>query len=423
MNSKVLLLSVIPSDFSKLFELAQLLKKYGIISEFYFDERAHAQTKNIEIAQNADFFCHSSGRKKIYKLNKSGNTDKKKHPPFPKPLIFAKRFFSELKFSRKKIKSFKKLLLDRHFSLLITSLNMRGYNLPLYKKAADSLKIKIISVPFAIGDKDALGKSIFAQKKTYPDYLYNKLVGRFFKKWEVDTARGKHLILPAEMLLVYFLLRVKVKIPQSFYGLEVDKLLLENKYMLKHANKQGIGAKSYEITGGVFDDQIFKNYNDGKKLYENLGKEFNFQNERKIILIALPPLVGEFYRNGEYLDEKYLLELFLPSTINFDNYNILISPHPRINIDNLKSIELPANFIIIDKPVELLIPMCDLFVTTFSSTIRMAAALNKIILNYDILSYQYELFSDIKNMTTVTNENEYLNHLPGSIMQAKSEYL
>ena len=300
---------------------------------------------------------------------------------------------------------------------------MRGYNLPLYKKAADSVRVKILSIPFAIGDKDALEKSIFAQKKTYPDYLYNKFAGRVFKKWEVKTANGKHLILPAEMLLAYFLLGVKVKIPHSFYGLEVDKLLLENKYMLKLAKKEGIGARFYKVTGGVFDDQIFNNIKVGKKFYERFCEEFNLEKERKMILLALPPLIGELHQNGEYLNENSLLKLFLPSAINLEEYNIFISPHPRLDILKLKSKDVPPNCVIIDKPVELLMPACDLYVTTFSSTIRIAAALNKPILNYDILSFQYELFSDLKNMVTVTNENEYCNQLNYLLKQIRTESL
>ena len=294
----------------------------------------------------------------------------------------------------------------------------------MYLKTIKKLKIKTACIPFAIGDKDALEKGIIAgQKKGAPNYLYNSFFKDFFKDWRVKTKEGTYLGLPAEILIAYKYFDIKVQKPLSFYGMEVDYLLLENNFMLEHAQQEGIAAINTFITGGVFDDELFQLNKDRTHVYENICTEFLLDKTKKCMLIALPPLEGKKSLTGDLINVDILLDLFLPSTIDFNNINVVISPHPRLNISDLKAMEFPSNIIIVNKPVELLIPFADIFVTTYSSTIRVAAALQKNILNYDFLRLGYRFFSDIKNLKTVENKEEYINSLEEFMAKIqKSEY-
>ena len=57
-KSRILLISVIPSDFSKLMTLALMLQENGFEVEFFFEERAHSLGSSINKAKEMGFLCH-----------------------------------------------------------------------------------------------------------------------------------------------------------------------------------------------------------------------------------------------------------------------------------------------------------------------------------------------------------------------------
>ena len=65
------------------------------------------------------------------------------------------------------------------------------------------------------------------------------------------------------------------------------------------------------------------------------------------------------------------------------------------------------NVYIVNKPIELLIPLCDVFVAATSATIRYALTCKKQVLNFDIFDANYSEYKTINSVITVTNTSDF----------------
>ena len=55
-----------------------------------------------------------------------------------------------------------------------------------------------------------------------------------------------------------------------------------------------------------------------------------------------------------------------------------------------------------------LVPLCDIFVASISSTIRWAIACSKPVVNYDVYRYRYTDFAGVKGVLTVEEQSEFV---------------
>jgi CDP-glycerol glycerophosphotransferase (TagB/SpsB family) len=133
----------------------------------------------------------------------------------------------------------------------------------------------------------------------------------------------------------------------------------------------------------------------------------------------LPPLVNDKDSNSRFFDFDVLMEKFLPPGCDFSSVNVLVSLHPRINLELIKSYHCPENIRLIAEPVEVFIPLCDVFISTYSSTIRTAVALGIPVINYDILNFDYELFRDVAGIAYTPDESHYGDVLRDCISEGK----
>ena len=58
-----------------------------------------------------------------------------------------------------------------------------------------------------------------------------------------------------------------------------------------------------------------------------------------------------------------------------------------------------------------LVPLCDIFVASISSTIRWAIACSKPVVNYDVYRYRYTDFIGIEGVLTMEEQQEFVSTL------------
>lgn len=414
--SRFLLLSVIRSDFSKMIDLGRLLRDNGHDVAFYFEQRSHNLYQSIDEAVAEGFKVFGS-RKEPDQAKKKQATSAKGTSPLMKLPLFAKRVFAEVGAVRSIQSRFKQTVKGYPAEALIMPACSAGYNIPVYAALCRELRLPTICLPFAIGDKDAAQKAIKFAPKSAPDYLLNRSFKKTFRKWYLESTDGFYPVLPAEILVAYKYCGIDVTFPLSFYGTFVDKLLLENDYMLTHARNQSLDARFVEVTGSIFDDELAKARRERKTHYQQLCQRFGWDETRRLICVALPPLVNDKESNSRFFDFNKLMERFLPKECDLSSVNVLVSLHPRINLQYIKSYQCPNNIKLLAEPVEVFIPCSDVFISTYSSTIRTAIALRIPVINYDILNFDYELFRDLSGVVHVRDESEYRKVLSDCIAE------
>jgi len=383
--------------------LANLLRGNSYIIEFYFDQRIHNLESSIIEAKLHGFDTHFEPIKT--KIKGSAITKDFGQVLLYRPFVFIRRVFNELKICRRIEFGFKEVLIKRSINLVITPLNSVGYNIPVYLNVCKNLNIKTVCFPFAFGDKDALIKSLVFSNKSNAKYLLNSVFIPFFKKWTLNLNNEKYLILPAEQLVTYFFKNINVKYPFSFYGVYIDYIFLENEYMLRHATEQKLASNCVKLTGSIFDDSIFNIQFNKNKNYNDICLKYGWDSNLKLLVIGLPPFVKSGELDLRFLSVDELLLKFIPFEIK--NWNVIISPHPRINKNELSALVLKDNMRLIDESVENFLPLANLFISTFSSTIRTAIGLGKAVINYDLLNFNYLIFNEIKGVVKVNNSREY----------------
>jgi hypothetical protein len=416
--SKFLLLSVIRSDFSKMIHLAKLLRNNGHDVAFYFEQRWHNLYQSIDEA-NAEGFTVFGKRIEPKQETKRKAPQAKSQSVVMRIPVFFKRVIFEIKSLRTLRRNFTQVVKDYRPNALIMPACSAGYNIPVYASLSRELKLRTICIPFAIGDKDAAQKAIRFAPKSSPDYLLNSRFKSFFGKWYLIFNGEYYPVLSAEMLVAYKLHAIDVTFPLSFYGVRVDQLLLENEFMLAHASGQSLDAGSVDVTGSIFDDDLAVARKERVNRYKQLCERFSWDASRRMICIALPPLVNDKDSNSRFFDFDVLMEKFLPSACDFSSINVLVSLHPRINLELIKSYRCPDNLRLIGEPVEVFIPMCDVFISTYSSTIRTAVALRIPVINYDILNFDYELFRDVAGIAYTPDESHYCDVLRDCISEGE----
>jgi hypothetical protein len=407
---RILVFSTIPSDLQKQLSIAKILKENGFEVSFYLDDVAHDLFESSQIIREAGFKSNEvKKRKKFTSIQKTHRQEISK-----KNIIKPIYFFKKLKDEIVKLQSYKnkleKVIDSTSPDVIIYSTNSFGYNVPLYNKILKKRKIVTVCIPFAIGDEDSLIKYVVNRAKCHSDYLLNKYFMSLLSRWKIQNENKAFLVIPAEQIIAFKIFNLKVENPKSFYGAKVNYLLLENDYMYTHALKDGAQADEILTIGNPYDDIISNRYLNRESLYKQFCELNNCKNDYPLICIALPPFLSEEPDNLSSFSLETLLSIYIPSEALLRNVNIVVSLHPRIakfikpNLNN-------SNVILTTRPVDEYIPLCDLFITTFSSTIRTAVGLGVPVINYDLLNFNYNLFRELEDVYYVNTNSEYSSKL------------
>jgi len=398
------MISVIRSDFAKVLKLALLLRERGIDVELWFDQRSHNLAQSLEEAQRLGFVCHGAN-KTTGKAAKRCSSSPSRRSGWMKLPIFCKRLWSEVAGCLRIIHKFGEVLVSRDIALVIFPVASAGYNVPIYTTVCNRCHVPTLCIPFAVGDRDALAKAIQRSPKSAPDYLLNAWFLPLCQRWSLALGDKKYLVLPAETIIAYAIMRVEMTYPLSFYGADVGVLLLDSEYMLHHANRQQIAAFTVAITGGMFDDDIATAWQERTTRYQSLCRAYGWDKSRRLICLALPPL-GEAFETFRVFVDK-----FLPPELDLSSWNVLVGLHPRIAATKALEMKWPQNIRCTKDPIELLLPMSAAFVATYSSTIRTSVALGIPVINYDLLNFNYDIFKEVPGVRRVASESEYLEVL------------
>ena len=92
-----------------------------------------------------------------------------------------------------------------------------------------------------------------------------------------------------------------------------------------------------------------------------------------------------------------LVEFWIRSLAAVQNWNIVVLLHPSVSYEEMRYIE-DWGVKIAQQPTAEVVPLCDLYVTSVSSTIRWAIACSKPVVNYDVYRYYYEGFMHVKGV-------------------------
>ena len=105
-----------------------------------------------------------------------------------------------------------------------------------------------------------------------------------------------------------------------------------------------------------------------------------------------------------------LVEFWCRSLAAVRGFNVIISLHPSVKIEDMSYIET-WGVKIAREPIYDLILLCDLFIASMSATIQWAISCGKPTVSYDVYQIHYNDYTNVRGVITVNTKSAFLNTL------------
>jgi hypothetical protein len=312
----------------------------------------------------------------------------------------------------------------------------------MFAQAARDRGIPALLVPFSLGTPRELSESLYESSMYRANTsLLNKALARLAPHW-VHVFRGARMVrLPGSLAFALERLGLSVAHPWIPNFGFADRLAIESPRMLEYYRGLQFGEERLVLTGSITDDVLAEALRDAEKGRQRLAMGYGRRPrpapavaragaarrrsappaarrpraDRPYILCALPP--NQLPSRAPYCDMgdygvlvTFWFEALSEVARQFD-YNVLVRPHPVTRVEVLQPFAKLHNLRLTVEPTAALVPLCHIFVSSVSSTIRWAVACGIPVVNYDVYKYGYTDFDDAAGVLTMTEMDEFTTTL------------
>ncbi|HBD7166278.1 TPA: hypothetical protein KKW79_003074, partial [Legionella pneumophila] len=240
----------------------------------------------------------------------------------------------------------------------------------------------------------------------FPTHLplyVQKILKLVIKKWCFNYRDREFIRLPLKQLIAMDLLDLAPKLPWTINSGDSTLILVESQFSKDLLVKEGINRRRIKIIGSLKFDTISPILNSSTRYKQELYQKYRLDFDRKLILCAFPPHLPQRqlpdFENYEDMIKKWI------STLQLSNYNVLYSVHPSGFPDTANAIR-SLDQIVVEEDIANLIPLCDVYLASVSSTIKWARACNKLVLDYDCFHFNYRTYEKDPAIIAVKSLNE-----------------
>jgi hypothetical protein len=273
-------------------------------------------------------------------------------------------------------------------------------------------KIKSIVVPYTISNAIEFAESYvgFAPYQIGAND-HNRLVSHLFPAWVLRYKGRQFLRTDFAKIVAVESLGLTPPQPWVLNSGYADAIAVESAAMYDYYRAAGIPARQLVNTGSLPDDVIAGALIEVPLRRRSIVQEFGLQDDKPLLLCALPPDQNTFDRPGcEFTSFDDLLEFWSDCLKTITGWNIIVRPHPKTapeRLDSLRQRGLPVSY----ADTAALVPLCDLYVASVSATIRWAISSAKPVINYDVYQYGYEDFNALRGVSLVKTRAEFCERL------------
>ncbi len=238
--------------------------------------------------------------------------------------------------------------------------------------------------------------------------LINRLVAKWFPQMALEENGEKLLFLPGEVTLAAMSLGIMNPCPWRFVGGGLATLTaVDGQRIHDMAVRQGVPADRLVATGRVSTDSLYRTNVDAAEHRRRLYRKLNIDAELPILLCSVPNL-GE-HNLCSWEEHWRQTESLFGAMGSLEGVNVVLSLHPKSNPDDYREVAARHGAVIAtDEPIERLMPVCDVFIATLSSTVLLAVGCHKPVVLLDIYGMGYDVFKSCPGAVTVRQKEETL---------------
>tara|TARA_Y100000768_G_C23988997_1_gene690843 strand:+ start:2071 stop:3489 length:1419 start_codon:yes stop_codon:yes gene_type:complete len=412
------------SPFSEFVPLAIFLKKKGY-DPFFVLEKEHKKTifKKID-KQNLKVYIgrNIESTNKNQSISKSSNSKNKKFfqnislkkllPEFFKnPIRNFLNILHTIYVINLNIRNLKSIF-KREKPKLVVLYGDRAGNLELAAiKVARLFNIKTVFLQISIVTKNFIYHSSRKNKKKFS----NKNILNYFvqKKYpnHIRYFNGQGILFYNwAFVLIYRIFNILPKNPWNNGDSFAFKTFFISNLSHQIEKNNGGTYKNYAITGQISIDSLYKSFLNKDIIKKKIQSEiFDKNAKKKLIIIALP----QFYEHNLMSKKLSMIEInYLLNELNkLDEFNILVSLHPKMEYENYAFIEEAYSQIRISKDrLSSFLGSGDFFISPFESTIHWAILCKVVPIFLDYYNYEFDM-SKFQTCQVLENKNLFYKDL------------
>jgi len=308
-------------------------------------------------------------------------------------------------------RSVRSLIRRERLAAIILGGDIAHYDTAVFIKAAHRERIPAIVVAGWMIHQDENAEAFRFDPDIQVGRWRNRITARLFPEW-VYAYRGRKLLrLPAGQILARTLLGIAPPRPWTLHSGYADAIAVECAATRDACIRESLPGDRITVTGSINHDMMARCLRDIPAGRRQLCSELGLpDSDRPLLVSALPP--DELYRIGgrpecDFRDYGALVEFWMTSLLAAKGWNIVISLHPSLSLERMSSIEGWGVRIARRHTAEL-VPLCDLFVASVSTTIQWATACGKPVINYDVYRYRQNDYASITGMLAMEDQQTFL---------------
>jgi glycosyltransferase involved in cell wall biosynthesis len=303
------------------------------------------------------------------------------------------------------------LIRREDISLVVLGFDLAQYNTAVHVKAAHLEKRPAVVVTDIMTSASEFGELYYNNPKHRVKNLSDRLIEKLYPRWVLNYKGRKLLRLPsAGMILAKELLGLAPPLPWQYHSSYADAVLVESTELRDFGIANGLPAEQLIATGTVSQDIMANAIKNASTLRHDLYKRLGFGEDKPMILVALPQDDHPKGYERPFPTYEDMVNFFVNSVVSCNEYNIVVCLHPSTHYEDVRYIE-QMGVKITQEPTASLIPLCDIYVSTVSSTIKWAIACGKPVIAYDYNRHRRSDFKEAKGVIVVEKKEEFIDML------------
>jgi hypothetical protein len=258
-------------------------------------------------------------------------------------------------------------------------------------KIANQRGIPSLIVPFAISHprSDAENRLRASDAEAYAlRSRFDRYLSRKYPHWVYELDGRPWFFVPASIALAAKFWGMMPDNPWAIGGGSATQMAVESPKLKADFIEQGIPPEKMIVTGKPSIDQVYQLLHSVEA--SQIRQELGVSREQPLVLCSVPQL-GE---HGLLPWDQHWKEIeFLFSALAEQNLApVVLSLHPKSKAEDYRPLIEKYGLILTNRRIYEILPLCDLFVATFSSVVMQAIGIGKPTVVVDFYGLGYTIY-------------------------------
>lgn len=258
-------------------------------------------------------------------------------------------------------------------------------------QAARERGIPVIDLPYEYSNREQLLRGI---PPNPPDRkAMEQVLVKWFPKWVI---RGEPTVLtasPPHVALARQAQGLSPTNPTTVHGGQAHCIVVESAEMRAHYLREGIPERKLRDVGSLaLDDLLSAQQRNPVDVASFVTGTKRVPGRTSILCSLVPDYVEDSGPKCDFATYHELLDFWIETLLTFGDADVVFKCHPAIGENDRDY--LRTRVALSEEELASLLPSCDVFVTSVSSTIRWAIAARKPVINYDVYRFAYPDYLD-----------------------------